>query len=94
VAAAANRVLRRPTSGRTPKFIRGRPVGVTRTTALADLPVVLTPRECAVHGSCSASTIYTLVKTGKLTVVRYGREVRITRESWQRFLSGDTGGVA
>jgi excisionase family DNA binding protein len=54
--------------------------GITRYTKAADLPEFLTVDETAIWLSSARSSVYAMVASGRLPVIRMGRVIRIRRE--------------
>jgi excisionase family DNA binding protein len=59
------------------------------TTALAELPDVLTAEEAAGFLQCSTWLVYDLVKKGQLAGLRLGRLVRIPKAELARFIGAE-----
>lgn len=59
------------------------------TTALEDLPLVLTVDEVAAALRVAKWAIYDMVKRGDLHAVHVGRNLRIPRAELGRFLAGE-----
>ncbi len=54
---------------------------ITRSTPLSDLPELLRVPEAAQWADVSAGCIYEAIRQGQLRGVRFGRLVRVPRES-------------
>jgi excisionase family DNA binding protein len=50
-------------------------------------PLLLTPDAAATALGLSRSTLYRLIRTGQIQVVRPGREVRVSRRALERYVS-------
>jgi excisionase family DNA binding protein len=57
------------------------PVKITRQTPINALPQFLTVEEFCAYMAIGRSCAYELVRTGKISSVRYGRLVRIPRHA-------------
>jgi excisionase family DNA binding protein len=63
------------------------------TTAPATIPALLTPAEVCRILSVSRRTLATLVKTG-LPHIRIGGQLRFSSAALEKWIEGQTGGVA
>ena len=54
-------------------------------------PLLMTPDAAAAAIGLSRSTLYRLIRTGQIQVVRPGREVRVSRRALERYVSEHEG---
>ena len=57
---------------------------ITRDTKWEMLPDYLTPEEARAYLNLGRTTLYDLVKRGKLPAVRFGKVLRIPREALKK----------
>ena len=69
------------------------PASESRTTGSgpSNEPLLMTPDAAAAAIGLSRSTLYRLIRTGQIQVVRPGREVRISRGALERYVSEHEG---
>jgi excisionase family DNA binding protein len=63
---------------------------VNRRTPLNDLPELLHVEEAADWLDVKPGLLYSLIRRGDFHAVRFGRKLRISRESLQEYISRDT----
>jgi excisionase family DNA binding protein len=57
---------------------------ITRATPLSDLPELLNPSEAFAWWDVGKTSGYALLRSGKIRVVRLGRQIRIPRDELQK----------
>ena len=69
-------------------------MGITRFTAIHELPALLRPEEAAMILGVSKGLVYEMVRRGDLASVRCGRLLRIPRSAIEARTRPDERGVA